>query len=287
MTDYRERRFRSPDGLDLYYRAYGTATDRTPLLCLTGLTRNARDYHRFALRHAGTRQVLVHDYRGRGRSAYDPEWRNYMPPTYVGDVLALLADAGLTQAVFVGTSLGGLVTMAANAVAPQVVKAAALNDIGPVVDPSGLNRIATYTGADVRFPDMANARRGVQGMFGAAYPGLDDAGWEDFVQRLFRWDEAARAWVLDYDLNLSLPIKEQAAAAAPPADLWPLYRMLRDKPVLVLRGALSDVLSAEIFERMSEDMPNVTRFAVPNRGHVPLLDEEPAAGAVDAFLAHV
>jgi pimeloyl-ACP methyl ester carboxylesterase len=177
--------------------------------------------------------------------------------------------------------------MAANAVAPQVVKAAALNDIGPVVDPSGLNRIATYTGADVRFPDMANARRGVQGMFGAAYPGLDDAGWEDFVQRLFRWDEAARAWVLDYDLNLSLPIKEQAAAAAPPADLWPLYRMLRDKPVLVLRGALSDVLSAEIFERMSEDMPNVTRFAVPNRGHVPLLDEEPAAGAVDAFLAHV
>lgn len=287
MSEFAERRFRSADGLDLYYRAYGAATERAPLLCLSGLTRNSRDFHRFALRQMDRRQVLVHDYRGRGQSAYDPDWRNYMPPTYVGDALALLADAGATQAVFVGTSLGGLVTMAANAVAPKAVRAAILNDIGPVIDPTGLTRIATYTGADVRFPDLATASQGIQGLFRPAYPDLDQAGWEDFVRRLFRWDEPAKAWVLDYDLKLALPIKEQAASTAPPPDLWPLYRMLREKPVLVLRGALSDVLSAEVFDRMAEDMPNVQRFAVPNRGHVPLLDEEPVASVIDTFLANV
>src|SRR5262249_34199486 len=137
------------DGLRLYFRDYGDpASERTPVLCLTGLTRNSADFHEVALRVAGERRVLAPDYRGRGRSAYDPDWRNYEPRIYVNDAAHLLAATGVERAVVIGTSLGGLLAMGLSVLRPTMVAGIVLNDIGPGLVGSGLARIMDYVGKD-------------------------------------------------------------------------------------------------------------------------------------------
>jgi len=289
--NYAEGRFSSTDGLELYYRDYAGADDRVPLLCLTGLTRNSKDYHDLASRLAPSRRVLCMDYRGRGRSAYDPNWQNYQPPTYMGDAVAMLTVLNLPKVVLVGTSLGGIVSMGLAAMVPHLLAGVILNDIGPDLDNSGLGRIAGYVGNDTRMPDFATAGAGLKAMFHGAYPDLADARWIEFAQRIFVADPARGDLRLDYDLALAKPIQQQAELQArgegPAFDLWPLFRALRGIPTLAIRGGLSDLLTADTFARMGDDMPRLARVTVPNRGHVPLLDEPECVGAIDAFLTHV
>lgn len=281
---YVEKRFQTADGLDLYYRDYTGSAERLPLLCLTGLTRNSKDYDDFARRIAPTRRVICPDYRGRGRSAYDPKWQNYAPPTYVGDTLALMAATGLKKVVVVGTSLGGIVSMGLAAAAPQVLAGVILNDIGPDLNAAGLARIADYVGAEVRIKDMASAAYRLKTMMDAAYPDLSESDWLRFADRVFVADTERGDLRLDYDLAIATPFKEAAKSATPPFDLWPLFRHLRDIPTLAIRGGLSDLLSAETFAAMAVDMPHMTQLTVPNRGHVPLLDEPECVAVIDAFL---
>ena len=283
-ADFVERRFHAQDDLDLYYRDYNAESrERAAVLCLTGLTRNSKDFHRLASRLGAGRRVLCPDYRGRGRSAYDPNWRTYAPPAYVADVMALLAASNVHRVVVIGTSLGGLVAMGLAAALPAALAGVVLNDVGPEIAEEGRTRIAGYVGRDVRFPDYATAGQALKAQFSRAYPDLSDERWTDYARNTFTEDSAAGNLRLDYDLKLGDALREQAAQPLP--DLWPLYRGLANIPTLAVRGVLSDVLSEATFDRMAEEKSDLIRASVPNRGHVPLLDEPESQAALDDFLA--
>ncbi len=279
---YRERALTAQDGLQLCFRDYGGARNGDPaLLCLTGLTRNSKDYHDFALRFAGKRRVLSPDYRGRGRSQRDEDWNNYNPRSYIGDIRHLLAATNCHRIVVVGTSLGAILAMGLAVVIPGVLAGAILNDAGPEIDPAGIARILDYVGDESTCADWDAASRRVQELF----PSLSidsEAGWLEFATRTFREGEDG---ALHYDWDPAIARQLRGQSALP--DLWPLFHALRPVPVLALRGETSDVLSVETFERMGEDMPNLTRVTVPGVGHVPTLAEPVAKRAIDEFLKNL
>lgn len=272
------------DGLRLYYRAYGDpAAARLPLLCLPGLTRNSKDFHDLACRHAASRRVIAVDYRGRGRSAYDPEPANYNPMSYLADLRPVLAAAGIGRAVLLGTSMGGLLALGLAATLPALVAGIILNDVGPDIDAAGYNRIAQAVGNDLHPANYEAAAELWRRSDGAIYPRLDAAGWLELARATYRDDESGHGVRLDYDPAVGAALRAQAALPLP--DLWPLFRALQPLPMLVLRGALSDVLSAVTLARMRQDHPGLTAVTIPDVGHVPMLDEPAALAAIDDFLA--
>ena len=282
MASFRERRISMQDGLTVYCRDYGDPLgSRAPVFCLPGLTRNCRDFETLASRLAATRRVVTPDLRGRGRSNHDPDWRNYRPETYVRDVIALLVALDLHPAVVIGTSLGGVLAMSLGAAAPTMLAGVVLNDVGPVIEVSGIARIAGYVGIQQRFPDWNAAISGIQAG-PAAELGLSTAeAWDRFARQTFR--EVADGVVLDYDMALGKALR--AAAGRPLPDLWALFGSLAHVPVLALRGQRSDVLSAETFSAMAERRASLAQAVVPGVGHAPTLDEPTALEAIDAFLA--
>lgn len=291
MAAFQDRRWTSSDGLDLHARDYppapGAHPARLPVVCLHGLTRNARDFEEVApaLAAAG-RRVLVPDVRGRGGSARDPQPLNYAPPVYARDVVEMAAALGVERASFVGTSMGGLITLVLAAAAPALVADAALNDIGPVLDPAGLARIGAYTGAGAGadVADWSAAAAYVRAVNGAAFPGHGPADWDRFARRVFR-EEAGRP-VLDYDPAIAVPIRAAAAAGAPPPDLWPLFDALaQGRRLLLVRGALSDLLSRETADAMAARAAALTLAEVPDVGHAPALTEPVAQAALMRWLA--
>ncbi len=279
-ASFRERRMTSQDGLTLYYRDYGDSLSaRTPLLCLSGLTRNSADFADLAARHAGERRVLCPDYRGRGRSEYDANWRNYQPPIYVNDIAHLLAATGTDRVIVLGTSLGGLLAMGLAVLKPTVVAAVILNDIGPDVVGGGITRILDYIGVDHPQPDWASAAAYLRELL----PTLSiktDEGWLKMARATYRAGPDGMLH-FDWDVNLARPF---AVATSAIPDLWPYFRALRRIPTLAFRGALSDVLSAETFERMALAKPDLERVTVADVGHAPNFNEPDAAAAIDAFI---
>jgi pimeloyl-ACP methyl ester carboxylesterase len=283
-TAWIDRYFTSADGLRLYYRDYPAARQgRLPVLCLPGLTRNCRDFESSALRIQGTRRVLCPDLRGRGRSQYDPNFLNYHPGTYVGDLARLLADAGAGKVILFGTSLGGILSMLLAATTPQVPGAVILNDIGPEVAPEGLQRIAGYVGRHGPVRSWQEAAEQMRSMYGVAMPDAGDADWLAFARRSY--SEVNGMPVLDVDPGVGEAVRAAPAGAAP--DLWPVYAALGPLPALAIRGALSDVLSAATFDRMQREKPDLQRLTVARRGHPPLLDEPECVAAIDRFLAQL
>ncbi|MFC3677507.1 alpha/beta fold hydrolase [Ferrovibrio xuzhouensis] len=281
---FTEHFFHAQDDLRLYYRDYGDRhSPRLPLLCLPGLTRNSKDFHDLASRYASQRRVITVDYRGRGRSAYDPDPRHYDPVVYLADLQNLLAVAHVEQVVVLGTSMGGLLAMGMTAAMPAVLAGIILNDVGPDIDRGGYGRIAQTIGTAIRaasFEDAAELwRRSDQ----AANPRLDTAGWLKLAHATFRQDDSGSGVRLDYDIAIGKALQAQADAPLP--DLWPLFRGLRNLPLLALRGALSDVLSADTFIRMKREHASMTAVTIPDVGHVPMLDEPEALAAIDEFLA--
>lgn len=282
MSRMTERHYASADGLRLYYRDYAAGEPgRLPVLCLPGLTRNSRDFAHVAERLQPHRRVLCADLRGRGRSQHDPNWHNYHPGTYLADVVRLLADAGVERCVMFGTSLGGILTMMLAATQPQLVGAAILNDIGPEVDPAGLARIASYVGRHAPARTWDEAVAIVRATYEIALPDLTEEQWADYARRTYT--EVDGVPRLDVDPNIGEAVRNAPAAAAP--DLWPIFAALGPVPTLVLRGRTSDILSSATFDLMQARKPDLVRVEIPNRGHVPLLDEPEAVAAVDAFLA--
>jgi pimeloyl-ACP methyl ester carboxylesterase len=279
MAGFRERRLTAQDGLQLYYRDYGDPlSPRLPLLCLSGIVRNSADYADLAERHAGERRVLCLDYRGRGRSGYDRRWQNYDPHVYAGDIGHLITANDLHRVIVLGTSLGGILAMGLAVLRPTALGGVIINDIGPEVAPGGLARIAGYIGADHPQPDWPSAVAYLRQLL----PTLSirtEAGWMKFARGTFR-EGADGLLHVDWDINLARPL----ANGAPVPDLWHYFRALRPVPTLALRGALSDVLSAETFERMALAKPDLLRVTVPDAGHTPTLNEPEAAAAVDAFI---
>ena len=283
---YRERIFHAQDDTPIYFRDYGdVASPAIPVLCLAGLTRNSKDFHPLAMRLHARHRVLAMDYRGRGRSGYNSDYTKYHPRTYMADALQLLAVVDVHKVVVIGTSLGGLCVMGMAVAAPGVLAGVVLNDIGPVVSTSGRERIGNYVGTDLRMPDYDTAAKALRQQFSPAYPDTGEAHWRHMAECIFAPDPATGNLRLDYDLKIADALKAQAADAA--ADLWPLFRSLGKIPVLAVRGALSDVLDQATFDRMAAEKPDLRRLLVPNRGHVPLPEEEPLASAIDDFLATV
>ena len=279
-----DRYFASADGLRLYFRDYAPAEPgRVPVLCLPGLTRNSRDFETIAPRIQRTRRVLCADLRGRGLSQHDPEWRNYHPGTYVGDIARLLAEAGVPRVIILGTSLGGILAMLVAATAPQLLAGAILNDVGPEVAAEGLKRISTYVGKNAPVTNWAEAAAQAKATYGLAWPDATDDDWMRFARKSYT--EVDGVPRLAMDPMIGEAVRAAPAGAAP--DLWPVFGALKPVPVLALRGEISDVLSVETFERMGREKPDLVRVTVARRGHPPMLDEPDSVAAIDRFLSRL
>lgn len=274
----------SRDGLRLHYRDYPGAADRPPVLCLPGLTRNARDFAHLAERLSGHWRVLCPDLRGRGDSAYAKDWTSYNPLQYADDIALLFEELGLERAVFIGTSLGGLLTMMTALGAPERVAGACLNDIGPVIEPAGLERIRGYVGQGRSFPTWMHAARAIRETQGPAFPDYDIADWLLAAKRCMVLGSNGRIH-FDYDMNIAEPFSQPGGEAG--VDLWPGLDALKGRPVLLLRGELSDLLSAATHRQMAKRLPDAEAVTVPRVGHAPMLDEPAAVAAIDRLLARV
>jgi pimeloyl-ACP methyl ester carboxylesterase len=277
---YHDRGIRVPDGLRLHYRDY-PGGDGPPILCLPGLTRNARDFAEFAERYSPRFRVLALDFRGRADSDYDPVPMRYNPLTYAGDVLQLLDQLGIRQAIVVGTSLGGLVTMTIAATAPQRIAATILNDVGPDIDPGGVQRILSYVGKDMRFKSWDEIADTIAVNHGAAFDRYTHEDWVKMARRNGREENGEVRF--DYDMAIAEPFK--TTGPTPHVDLWPFFKALGQKPLLVVRGAKSDLLTVATAEKMQQAVPGMKLATVAGVGHAPELNEPEAVAAIDEFLS--
>ena len=279
----------APDGLRLHAVDSPGNDSATPVICIHGLTRNARDFEDInpQINRLGRRVIAV-DIRGRGGSAWDPDVRNYQPGVYAADIAALLDATGIRKALFIGTSMGGIITMVLAAIRPEAIAGTVLNDIGPEVSPVGIARIAGYVGQGKPPEDWAGAAAYIKGVNQAAFPDMDDAGWMTFARRTFKEGPGGKP-VLDYDPGISAAFKPDpdAPPIAPP-DMWPLFRALNAAgPVALIRGGLSDLIDDGIAQRMRQAAPHMIYAEVPGVGHAPLLTEPEAWGAITQILARV
>lgn len=271
------------DGLRLYFRDYGPQeSHRAVILALPGLTRNSKDFRGLAARYSGTRRVICPDYRGRGRSAYDPDWRHYEPRNYVEDMRHLLAALNIHRVVAVGTSLGVFVALGLALAVPSTLCGAVLNDAGPDVDPNGMARILNYIRGlrpQSNWEEAALALR-------RALPNQsiqDDADWLAFARATYCEGADGRLYT-DWDPNIVKPLLRPAEA---PADLWVVYRGIAKIPALAVRAGESDVLSEATFRRMKALKPDLIQVTVPGVGHAPSLKEPAVTQALDEFFARV
>jgi len=274
--------YSTADNLKPYCRIYpAQQPGGTTILCLPGLTRNSRDFVALATRLQPRHEVLTADLRGRGLSDRDSDPSRYQLPNYVQDIWSLLDSRGLGRVVVIGTSLGGLIGMVMAATRPTHIAGLVLNDIGPEIDPTGVRRIAGYAGKLPPVSSWTEAAAQAKSVYGLALPGLTHAEWLDYARCGYR-ENASGVPVPDMDPKISEAFKN-ASVAAP--DMWPLYALLKRVPMLVIRGAQSDLLSAATVARMVREKPDLTHIEVADRGHTPLLNEPQCVAAIDAFVA--
>ncbi len=282
VKQYTDGYWFSADGLRLHYRDYAGPKSKPPILCIPGLTRNARDFAPVAERLAGDWRVICVELRGRGDSAYSKDPATYNPMTYVGDLELLLAELKIKKFVGFGTSLGGVLTMLLAATGPGRIVGALINDIGPDIEAAGLDRIKSVVGRTQSFPTWIHAARWVAETQRHVFPDYDLTQWLAFAKRVCRLSAQGRV-VLDYDMKLAEPMKQ----AADGVDLWPIYQALGDVPVAIVRGEISELLSAATAKKMAKTLPGAKVTTVPGVGHAPILDEPAAARAIDALLKSI
>jgi len=270
--------FAADDGLKLAYDDRGAGP---ALLCLAGLTRNMDDFEPVVERFADRSRIIRLDTRGRGGSDYDPDFMNYNLIREGRDALNLLAHLGLDKAAILGTSRGGLIAMFLASGHKKRLSGVCLNDIGPMVDPKGLGYIMNYLGKRPDYADYEDAATQLQAKMAKAFSGVSHAQWRSYARRL--WAEAPDGLALRYDPRLRRAVSEASATGAMP-DLWPLFDALEGLPVGLIRGANSDILSAETAAEMRRRRPDLIYAEVPDRGHVPFLDEPAAVGVISAFI---
>lgn len=281
---YADRSWTSGDGLKLHFRDYPGRADRPPLLCLPGLTRNARDFADVAQRLAGEWRVLCPDLRGRGDSAYAKDPASYNPEQYTGDLELLLADQAIDRFVAIGTSLGGILTMLLAARAPERIAGALLNDVGPELAPAGLARIRDYVGQARSYPTWMHAARAVEETQAQAFPDYAPSDWLAMAKRVMVLGGNGRI-VFDYDMKIADAFA--APNSGPAADLWPALLALSGAPLTLLRGELSDVLTADAHHRLAQRLPGAEAVTVSRVGHAPMLNEPEAVAALERLLARI
>jgi pimeloyl-ACP methyl ester carboxylesterase len=280
----REHRFVSPDGIGTFvveHNAVGAETG-PPIICLHGLTRNHKDFRDLIepLQRMG-RRVCAIDVRGRGKSDRDPNPNNYNPMIYVQDLMGVMAQMMIPRAVFIGTSMGGLMTMILASFAPHMIAGAVLNDIGPEIDPVGIKRIQGYVG--VALPKITTWEQAgmMLSIAGAStFPDRDQVFWIDFAQR--NCIETPDGIIFDYDPAISQVAGTPSEGPLP--TMWDQFAAFKDIPTAVVRGALSDLLSTDIVARMKLAKPDLITAEVPNVGHAPMLTETEAWRAIEAIV---
>jgi pimeloyl-ACP methyl ester carboxylesterase len=270
----------SSDGLRLYARIYpAQRAGGLPVLCLPGLTRNSRDFAALAGHMSERHEVIAADLRGRGLSAWDPDPSHYHLAHYVEDAWSLLDSRGTRRVVIVGTSLGALMGMVM-ATRPDRIAGVVLNDAGPELDLAGLLRIGSYAGKLPPVRSWTEAAAQAKTVHEKAVPGLTDAQWMEYARRNYR-ENADGVPVPDMDPKIASGFKQPPTG---PLQMWPLWAQITAVPMLVIRGGVSDLLSAATVDRMRLEKPDLEHLTVPNRGHTPLLDEPECLDAIDGFL---
>ncbi len=275
------------DGLKLHVRSHGPRVSRAlPVVCLPGLARTAADFETLATELASDpkapRRVIALDSRGRGRSDYDRNQENYALPVELADLMAVLTALGIANAVFVGTSRGGILTMLLATARPTAIAGCVLNDIGPVIEPKGVMRIKSYVGKLPQPASFEDAAEMLRGMFGSQFPKLAGRDWLAFARRTFK--EAGGRIGPDYDVNLAATL-ETVDLEQPLPELWKEFDALVQLPVMVIYGGNSDILSVATIEAMRARHPGLDVVEVPDQGHAPLLTEPDIIGRIAAFVA--
>ncbi|WP_428696671.1 alpha/beta fold hydrolase [Stappia sp.] len=280
--------WRSNDGLELAATVWPPSSSRTrkpDVLCLAGLSRNARDFEALAeALSARGHRVVAMDYRGRGHSGRHPDWRTYSIEREAADIDAGLEALELSRAVVVGTSRGGLHGMLLAWRAPARVAGLVLNDIGPAIERAGLQRLSGAIGRRMAARDWSDATDLLKASLGGQFPTLDDAGWRRFAGQLY--SEAAEGLLLDYDARLANTLSEIDEDTETP-DFWPVFEAIGAIPLLAIRGALSDILSAETFAAMGARHPDARLHLVADEGHAPLLWDAATQEAIAAFASNL
>jgi pimeloyl-ACP methyl ester carboxylesterase len=284
--DHAEVFFATADGVRLYARDQGPRDSRlATVVCLPGLTRNAKDFETIAPRLARTRRVISPDFRGRGQSGRAADPLTYRPDVELADTLALLDSLGVGRAAIVGTSRGGIVAMLMAAKAPGRIAGIALNDIGPRIDKRGLLRIRTYLGRDPQFENWEDAAAALKATT-PGFPNLSQSDWLIFARRVFRDHMGQPRADYDAELTRTFPTPEDIEGNKVP-ELWGLFDLLVNVPAVVLRGEHSDLLSEDTVAEMQRRHPNLAAVTVAGRGHVPFLDEPESITAIDAWLSDI
>ena len=284
MSPYENRYWWSNDGIRLHYRDYPGDSAKPPILCLPGLTRNARDFDAVARRLSPEWRVIAIDLRGRGDSGYAKDPMTYVPLTYVQDVQALLGELGVGRYIAFGSSLGGIVSMLLAGTSRESVAGVLLNDVGPDIMPEGLARIRSYVGRSNTWPTWIHAARAVAEANGGVYPDFTLEDWLAMAKRLYRLNSAGRI-VLDYDMKIAEPFRVPGNEAGP--DMWRALAVLTSVPTLIVRGAKSDVLSATTAARMAETLDDGELVTIAGVGHTPTLGEPEAEAGIDRLLARI
>jgi pimeloyl-ACP methyl ester carboxylesterase len=287
-STYVERHWTSRDGLRLFARDYLPASEGTqlPVICLHGLTRNSKDFEDVAPRIAGWgRRVIVPDVRGRGQSDRDPNPKNYQPKIYARDVLRMMEGLEVPRAIFLGTSMGGIIIMALAAMRLRAIAAAILNDVGPAIAPEGIARILSYVGKGPEVRDWNDAADYVRRTNGVAFPHYVDEQWHRFAQRTFHQGSVGPE--LDYDPAIMVPLQKPPPKMAGFIAGLLFRRLARKRPTLLIRGETSDIVSAGIADKMQRMAPQLRRVDIPGVGHAPMLTEPEAVDAIEQFLRTV
>lgn len=281
---FRDHSWSSRDGLKLYARDFAGDDAKAPVICIPGLTRNARDFEEVApwIANLG-RRVLAVDLRGRGRSERARDPKSYAPQVYADDMASLLHSIAAPKAIFIGTSLGGIVTMTLAVRHPGLIAGSVLNDVGPDVAKAGLERIKSYVGKSAPVETWADAAAYAKHINGVAFPDYSDEDWMAFAHRMFK-DEGGKP-VLDYDARIYRAPSPLAAILARPLAWAAFDRLAKCGPMLLVYGELSDIISPATIARMQRRARRMKVASVPGVGHAPMLTEPSAREAIAAFLS--
>lgn len=283
-----ERHVTTDDGLRLYLRDYGSHHPGLPVICLPGLSRNSRDFHQLADLLSTDpilpRRVITLDYRGRGLSEWDSDKSRYNLVVEAGDVIAVCAALGIPRAAFIGTSRGGLTLHLIVGMRPDLLAAVVLNDIGPLIELTGLRQIQAYLGKERLPRDRDDAAKILKATHGASFPSLSDQDWRDMADAIYReMDGQLRA---DFDPAIA-EVLAAADLSQPLPDLWPQFDGFRTIPLMTVRGANSALLSRETLEAMAERHGAMQAVTVDGQGHAPILHLAEVPDRIRAFLAPV
>lgn len=289
MSHFSEITYLSPDGLTLYARDYPAHSGpaRLPVICIHGLTRNSADFEDVAPAIAEMgRRVIAVDVRGRGQSQYDANPEHYVPKVYARDITKLARDLGIERAVFVGTSMGGIITMTLALLHPKLVASAVLNDTGPSLSKRGLSRIASYAGRAEPVRSWDEAADAIKRINEPAFPDNPPGEWMKWAHRAFR-ETGQGTLAMRYDPNIARQLTSGKLKPTSFLARHAFRKLAKKRPVLLVRGALSDLIEPEQAGYMRKKAPHMQYVEVPGVGHAPMLTEPAAMAALRDFLARV